>query len=218
MVSRHFTSVCMLTLIVNAILLGYISNGDRTLEAALPQNNSINRLQSSISNQSDDIKSIRNSTAAEVQVLKNIAQGFQITSTQIMFTTLTVFLLGVTLIIYGMAAWVAEKKDYHGKLDQGIPGEPVTGHYLQMVWRTTKEVGCGTGSGSTNTILVCRYSPAGNTPDVSNLPATESTQQQSNTTGSVPQQSSNAGSVPQNNTTGSVPQSNNAPTSQDPRN
>jgi len=50
----------------------YIINDDRTLEAALPQNNSINRLQSSISNQSDDIKSIRNSTAAEVQVLKNI--------------------------------------------------------------------------------------------------------------------------------------------------
>jgi hypothetical protein len=102
-VSRHFTSICMLTLVtVNAILPGYVSNGDRTLEAALPQNNSINRLQNAISNQSDDIKSIRNSTAAEVQVLKNIAQGFQITSSQIMFTTLTVFLLGVTLIIYGL--------------------------------------------------------------------------------------------------------------------
>jgi cytochrome bd-type quinol oxidase subunit 1 len=37
-----------------------------------------------------------------VQVLKNIAQGFQITSSQIMFTTLSVFLLGVTLIIYGL--------------------------------------------------------------------------------------------------------------------
>src|SRR5215472_2031250 len=102
-VSRHFTFVCMLTLVtVNATLLAYISNGDRTLEAAHPQNNSINRLQGLISNQSDDIKSIRNSTAAEVQALKNIAQGFQITSSQIMFTTLTVFLLGVTLIIYGL--------------------------------------------------------------------------------------------------------------------
>jgi len=76
--------------IINAILLAYISNGDRTLEAALPQNNSISRLQGLISNQSDDIKSIRNSNATEVQALKNIAQGFQITSTQIMFTTLTV--------------------------------------------------------------------------------------------------------------------------------
>lgn len=101
-VSRHFTCVCILTLVtVNAILLTYISNGDRTLEAALPQNNSINRL-SAISTQSDDIKSIRNSTSAQVQVLKSIAQGFQITSSGIMFTTLTVFLLGVTLIIYGL--------------------------------------------------------------------------------------------------------------------
>jgi len=92
----------MLTLVtVNAIILGCISNDDRELEA-LPQNNSINRLQGLISNQSDDIKSIRNSTATEVQALKNIAQGFQITSSQIMFTTLTVFLLGVTLIIYGL--------------------------------------------------------------------------------------------------------------------
>jgi hypothetical protein len=101
--SRHFTCVRILTLVtVNAILLAYISNGDRILEAALPQNNSINRLQSAIPTQSDDIKSIRNSTSAQVQVLKSIAQGFQITSSQIMFTTLTVFLLGVTLIIYGL--------------------------------------------------------------------------------------------------------------------
>ena len=77
-VSRHFTSVCMLTLVtINAVLL---ASGDRTVEAALPQNNSINRLQGSVSSQSDDIKSIRNSTAAEVQALRNIAQGFQITS------------------------------------------------------------------------------------------------------------------------------------------
>ena len=70
-VSRHFTCVCILTFVtVNAFLLGCISNGDRILEAALPQNNSINRLQSSISSQSDDIKSIRNSTSAQVQVLK----------------------------------------------------------------------------------------------------------------------------------------------------
>ncbi|MGA9149052.1 MAG: hypothetical protein WBZ36_00635 [Candidatus Nitrosopolaris sp.] len=60
------------------------------------------RLQSLKSNQSDDIKAIRNSTSAQVEVLKSIAQGFQIASAQIMFTTLAVFLLGVTLIIYGL--------------------------------------------------------------------------------------------------------------------
>lgn len=60
------------------------------------------RLQSLMSNQSDDIKVTRNSTAAQLQVLKNIAQGFAISSVQFMFTTLAVFCLGVTLIIYGL--------------------------------------------------------------------------------------------------------------------
>ena len=51
---------------------------------------------------------------------------------------------------------------------------PTTGHYTQMVWRTTKEVGCATASGSGSVsqaqgggsgevvYLVCRYSPPGN--------------------------------------------------------
>jgi hypothetical protein len=60
------------------------------------------RLQSVISNQSEDIKAIRNSTSAQVEVLKSIAQGFAISSAQIMFATLAVYLLGVTLIIYGL--------------------------------------------------------------------------------------------------------------------
>ena len=60
------------------------------------------RPQSLMSNQSDDIKAIRNSTSAQVQVLKGIAQGFAISSAQFMFMTLVVFLLCVTLIIYGL--------------------------------------------------------------------------------------------------------------------
>ena len=106
-ISTDFTFVCLL-IFVTVSGLGYVTNSDRmigALKAALPPSNFTDqmlRLQSIISNQSDDIKAIRNSTSAQVQVLKSIAQGFQITSSQIMFTTLTVFLLGVTLIIYGL--------------------------------------------------------------------------------------------------------------------
>ena len=58
---------------------------------------------------------------------------------------------------------VKEKKDWHGGV---LTPEnwSQTGHYTQMVWKNTQEVGCGTGSGDGHpfNILVCRYSPAGN--------------------------------------------------------
>jgi hypothetical protein len=100
---------CILTFVaVNLLILilDYTTNSDRTLEAAaVPLNNSAGqtvRLQSVLSNHSDDIKAIRNSTSAQVQVLKSMAETFAMASAQIMYTTLGVFLLGVTLIIYGL--------------------------------------------------------------------------------------------------------------------
>ena len=36
------------------------------------------------------------------------------------------------------------------------------GHYTQMIWANTTQVGCGHASSSGNDYLVCRYSPAGN--------------------------------------------------------
>ena len=36
------------------------------------------------------------------------------------------------------------------------------GHYTQLIWRGTQQVGCAVGQGRANDILVCRYFPAGN--------------------------------------------------------
>jgi hypothetical protein len=108
-ISRDLTCACILTFVaVNVLILivDYTMNSDRILEvAAVPLSNSTDqtvRLNSVISNHSDDIKAIRHSTAAEVQVLKSMTEAFAQQSAQIMYTTLGVFLLGVTLIIYGL--------------------------------------------------------------------------------------------------------------------
>jgi hypothetical protein len=36
------------------------------------------------------------------------------------------------------------------------------GHYTQIIWPTSRRVGCATASNRTNDYLVCRYFPAGN--------------------------------------------------------
>jgi hypothetical protein len=36
------------------------------------------------------------------------------------------------------------------------------GHYSQMIWRSTRHVGCAVGDGANYEYLVCRYYPAGN--------------------------------------------------------
>ena len=37
------------------------------------------------------------------------------------------------------------------------------GHYTQVIWRDTQEVGCAVARGRADDFLVCRYFPAGNT-------------------------------------------------------
>ena len=73
------------------------------------------------------------------------------------------------------AGWVNEKNYYQQWVTKTLPTTSnwtgwSPGHYNQMVWNTTKEVGCATGFTSglspdtRGVYLVCRYSPPGNFP------------------------------------------------------
>jgi len=61
--------------------------------------------------------------------------------------------------------WVAERRFYQplpvpGSSNSGRFGD--VGHYTQIVWRATREVGCAEASNRTDDYVVCRYLPAGN--------------------------------------------------------
>ncbi|MGB6593703.1 MAG: CAP domain-containing protein [Candidatus Nitrosopolaris sp.] len=67
-------------------------------------------------------------------------------------------------IAQSMQGWIAEKNYYQGR--PSATGTKVTGHYLQMISRDAKSVGCGTASGGPNDwrgwgIISCRYYPPG---------------------------------------------------------
>jgi uncharacterized protein YkwD len=61
--------------------------------------------------------------------------------------------------------WVREKQYFRAGL---FPNNSTTGqvedvgHYTQLVWRDTREVGCALASGAREDVLVCRYAQAGN--------------------------------------------------------
>jgi uncharacterized protein YkwD len=60
-----------------------------------------------------------------------------------------------------LQGWVNEKNGYTVAPMQW-DRDKAHGHYTQMVWKTTTEVGCGTASSGNSVYLVCRYSPPGN--------------------------------------------------------
>ena len=61
--------------------------------------------------------------------------------------------------------WVAEGRYYR---PLPVPQSSTTdqfgdvGHYTQIVWRATREVGCAEAHNRTDDYIVCRYLPAGN--------------------------------------------------------
>jgi hypothetical protein len=61
--------------------------------------------------------------------------------------------------------WAAEKSDYRpGTFPNNSRSGDVerVGHFTQMIWRASRQVGCATAVGANEEFLVCRYSEAGN--------------------------------------------------------
>ena len=61
--------------------------------------------------------------------------------------------------------WASEKRDYRpGIFPANSRSGDVenVGHYTQLIWRSSRQVGCATAVGQREEFLVCRYSEAGN--------------------------------------------------------
>lgn len=57
--------------------------------------------------------------------------------------------------------WAGEEEDYTYNAKYAF--EAGTGHYTQIVWRTSVQIGCGSATCSNgSTVICCRYSPPGN--------------------------------------------------------
>jgi uncharacterized protein YkwD len=64
-----------------------------------------------------------------------------------------------------VGAWIREKRFFRSGLfpDNSVTGRVEDiGHYTQVVWRATREVGCAEAASAAEDILVCRYAEAGN--------------------------------------------------------
>ena len=58
-------------------------------------------------------------------------------------------------------SWAHEKADYNYEKNKCKPGK-MCGHYTQIVWETTKRVGCAKIECNGYDIWVCNYDPPGN--------------------------------------------------------
>ncbi len=106
LVSLVISSICLLSILLHVIELpakvakdsrvnATIANKNKFLDTPLQQNNIF-------SNQSADLQDIKKLTSEEVQLLKNMGQRISKTTTQASFTALSVFLIGLSLVIYGL--------------------------------------------------------------------------------------------------------------------
>lgn len=56
--------------------------------------------------------------------------------------------------------WAGEGADY--TYEPKYAFDTNTGHYTQIVWRSTQHIGCASASCSGSNVVVCRYDPPGN--------------------------------------------------------
>lgn len=57
--------------------------------------------------------------------------------------------------------WAEEAKDFDFAANTCKEGH-MCGHYTQLVWRDTRQVGCAVARGGNREVWVCEYSPKGN--------------------------------------------------------
>lgn len=60
-----------------------------------------------------------------------------------------------------VSAWADEVRDYDPQTNVCLDGVDC-GHYTQIVWSTTRAVGCAYAAASSRQVWVCEYYPAGN--------------------------------------------------------
>ncbi|NOQ36410.1 MAG: hypothetical protein GQ569_11035 [Methylococcaceae bacterium] len=69
--------------------------------------------------------------------------------------------LGHYNVVDAAKSWESEKRDYSGAALNSSNWSK-TGHYTQMVWHNTTQLGCAKVACNNNLIVVCNYDPAGN--------------------------------------------------------